>query len=478
MVKKLNYLLVNVVLIGCILCSANATAQPRGTYTKTQSSELGEAIYQGIGSLFKKKDKAKKENKKDVKSKNKSESDTKTVKEQDDIELIVAGDGETKNEATMNALRSALEQTYGTFVSSNTTILNDKLIKDEIVSVSTGNIKEYHYLTENETNNKYYVTLKTVVSVGKLVQYVKSKGGETELAGATFAMNMKMKHLREENQKKAEQNYGSQLELMHEQLNLFDYDIIVGEPKELGGSYKYIEVPFVIGCNVNDNYEKLVQFKKTAFESMTWLHVGDIDYRSPERSKLMRLKDKGERWERTEVSVRDVLKFKIIDNLIEYPFYEYKDLDRSDNVDCEGSAIKQEARPILRVSTPLRKIDKIFYNGVHYVEASHGHFPNETFCIKGKIEHNGKGYDVLISGKLLYRLSELEKISNIRIEPTAKYKEGVCKFKRKFGGWRICDDEVDYLKAGRWFYLSDEDKKMYDDYLKENPNIKMDNKIE
>ena len=56
MVKKLNYLLVNVVLIGCILCSANATAQPRGTYTKTQSSELGEAIYQGIGSLFKKKD--------------------------------------------------------------------------------------------------------------------------------------------------------------------------------------------------------------------------------------------------------------------------------------------------------------------------------------------------------------------------------------------------------------------------------------
>ena len=454
MVKKLNYLLVNVVLIGSILFSANATAQPRSTYTKTQSSELGEAIVQGIGSLFKKKDKAKKENKKDVKSKNQSESDTKTVKEQDDIELIVAGDGETKNEATMNALRSALEQTYGTFVSSNTTILNDKLIKDEIVSISTGNIKEYHYLTENETNNKYYVTLKAVVSVGKLVQYVKSKGGETELAGATFAMNMKMKHLREENQKKAEQNYVSQLELMHEQLNLFDYDIIVGEPKEQRSSYKYIEVPFVIGCNVNDNYEKLVQFNKAAFESMTWLQGG--------------------RWEGTEVSVRDVLKFKIIDNLIEYPFYEYPDLDRSDDVDYEGSAIEQKSRPILRVSTPLRKIDKIFYNGAHYVEASYEHiFPNETFCIKGKIEHNGKAYDVLISGKLLYRLSELEKISNIRIEPTAKYKEGVCKFKTKFGAWRICDDEVDYLKAGRWFYLSDEKKKMYDDYLKE-----MDNKIE
>ena len=50
------------------------------------------------------------------------------------ITLVTSGTGDTKEEAVKNALRSALEQTYGAFVSSNSQVVNDELVKDEIVS--------------------------------------------------------------------------------------------------------------------------------------------------------------------------------------------------------------------------------------------------------------------------------------------------------------------------------------------------------
>lgn len=44
------------------------------------------------------------------------------VQAQDEITLMVSADGMTKGEATKSALRSAIEQAYGAFVSSNTSI--------------------------------------------------------------------------------------------------------------------------------------------------------------------------------------------------------------------------------------------------------------------------------------------------------------------------------------------------------------------
>lgn len=69
---------------------------------------------------------------------------------QNDVSLVVSGEGRDKEEATLKALRSAIEQAYGTFVSANTTVLNDQLVADEIVSLSSGNIQKYEYLSENK----------------------------------------------------------------------------------------------------------------------------------------------------------------------------------------------------------------------------------------------------------------------------------------------------------------------------------------
>tara|TARA_B100000900_G_C20458344_1_gene666129 strand:- start:387 stop:869 length:483 start_codon:yes stop_codon:yes gene_type:complete len=74
------------------------------------------------------------------------------------VDISTTGSGETKEEAVQNALLSALKQSFGVFISSNTEIINDVLTKDKISELSSGNILEYNIISETENGN-YYNTL-------------------------------------------------------------------------------------------------------------------------------------------------------------------------------------------------------------------------------------------------------------------------------------------------------------------------------
>ncbi len=153
----------------------------------------------------------------------------KSVKSDDEVTLTVSADGTTKDEAIKVALRSAIEQAYGTFVSTNTTILNDEMVKDEIVTVASGNIKSYKEIASNTLpDGKFYVTLQATVCISKLVSYAQSKGAETEFAGAAFGMNMKMKELNKQNEEIALKNMCEQVIAMYP--SAFSYKIAVAEP--------------------------------------------------------------------------------------------------------------------------------------------------------------------------------------------------------------------------------------------------------
>ncbi|WP_455510980.1 hypothetical protein [Butyricimonas paravirosa] len=183
------------------------------------------------------------------------ESFSQEVKE---VTLTVSGDGVSKQEAIANALRSAIEQAFGTFISANTSILNDELVKDEIVSITTGNIKEYHEITEvHLPNNRISVTIRVVVSISKLINYCKNKGSSVEFAGQTFAMNVKLKELNRTNSQKALENLMLQLETIGN--DMFDYQLATGEPVMEGDFYK---IPTTIRLQSNNNthlfYETLL----------------------------------------------------------------------------------------------------------------------------------------------------------------------------------------------------------------------------
>lgn len=110
-----------------------------------------------------------------------------------EVTLVVTGEGLTREAATTNALRSAIEQTYGVFVSANTEILNDELVRDEIATISSGNIQKYNEIACIDLpNGNKEVTLQATVSVSKLVSYAQSKGAECEFAGAAFGANLKL----------------------------------------------------------------------------------------------------------------------------------------------------------------------------------------------------------------------------------------------------------------------------------------------
>ena len=147
----------------------------------------------------------------------------------DEVKLVVSGDGLTEEQAIKTALRSAIEQTYGTFVSANTAILNDSLVKDEIVTISTGNIKSYKKIASARLpNGKNTVTLDAVVCISKLTNYAQSKGASTEFAGASFGMNMKIKELNKKNELKALNNLIEQIKLMLP--TAFDMKLYVEDP--------------------------------------------------------------------------------------------------------------------------------------------------------------------------------------------------------------------------------------------------------
>ena len=182
----------------------------------------------------------------------------------EDVSLTVMGNGQTKEEALQNALRNAIEQAFGTFISSNTQVLNDRLIKDEIVSISNGNIKKYDIISETQMNGRYNTTLKAVVSVSKLTTFCKNKGITVEFEGALFASNMKLQQLYENNEKTAIENLLSVLKSVIEKS--FDYEIKTDEPVK-GKKENYI-VKVQVSVLANSNFKSIIDIITKTLNSL------------------------------------------------------------------------------------------------------------------------------------------------------------------------------------------------------------------
>lgn len=175
------------------------------------------------------------------------------------VTLVVNGTGQTKEEATKNALRSAIEQAFGTFVSANTEVLNDELIKDEIATVTTGNIKSYKELSVSQTSNGLYdASVQATVSIDQLTKFAQSKGMQAELAGASFVMNMKMRELNKKNEILAISHMLEKAKAIADN-GLFDYKLEIGEPKlEKDSKYSIkLKVLFCENANTIAFYETI-----------------------------------------------------------------------------------------------------------------------------------------------------------------------------------------------------------------------------
>lgn len=216
----------------------------------------------------------------------------------DEVTLVASGKASDSEKATTIALRSAIEQAYGTFVSANTTILNDDLVKDEIVTISNGNIKSYEMLSDVKCEDgQDMVTVKATVCISKLVSYAKSKGASAEFAGATFAQSMKMKELYKQNEAKALENLLTQVKYMLPScydLGLSD----IGEPEDSRNSPNCYELAMYVDFKPNANTKVLCDLFLNTLKSLS------LEKRSRGQGSELQFLWQGELNEETQEYVR------------------------------------------------------------------------------------------------------------------------------------------------------------------------------
>jgi hypothetical protein len=170
------------------------------------------------------------------------------------VSITVSGSGKTQEEAKHSALRSAIEQAFGAFISSKTEILNDQVVADQIASVANGNIQSFTILNESQLpDSSWGVTLKALVSVSKLTSFVEAKGIAIEIKGGLFAMNIKQQSLNELGEVKA---VCEMVGLLHEPMQTsFDYTIKSSEPKSLDAENKNWEISLKVTATANKNID-------------------------------------------------------------------------------------------------------------------------------------------------------------------------------------------------------------------------------
>ena len=193
------------------------------------------------------------------------------------VTLTVSGTGKTLEEAKLNALRSAIEQAFGAFISSKTEILNDRLVKDEIVSVTNGNIEKYDVVSQVEIPQVgFATTLNATVSIAKLTSFAESKGVVVEFEGGMFGMKIKLQKLNEKNELNACINI---LSVVHELLQIgYDYVLETGEPKRFNDSQYYFE--FKVSGKPNSNFHKAMDYLKSSLSNLQMSPNEIIEYKN------------------------------------------------------------------------------------------------------------------------------------------------------------------------------------------------------
>lgn len=193
----------------------------------------------------------------------------------DTATLTVLGTGETLEIATTNALRSAIEQTYGVFVSANTQILNDELIKDEIATITSGNIHSYKILSSSILpDGQHSVSISAEVSIVNLQNFAKSKGSACELSGSTFMQNVKLRELNKQNEETALKNLIDHVAMMAP--GMFEYELEIGDHRQASEPFhsSYNEepgvcIPFKISIYPTEKSKHVVQLIQTTLDNLS-----------------------------------------------------------------------------------------------------------------------------------------------------------------------------------------------------------------
>jgi len=193
------------------------------------------------------------------------------------VTIIANGKGKTAEEAKQNALRNAIEQAFGTFISSKTELMNDQLVKDEIVSVSNGNIQKFDIISElNTPSDGYLTSLSATVSISKLTSFVESKGINAEFKGNLFAFNIKQQIFNEKNEIKA---ISDLYEIVHSiTLKSFNYSLKVNNPIATSSDNQNWKIGLNVSVVTNENVNNISSFLFKTLKGIALIKEEQLNY--------------------------------------------------------------------------------------------------------------------------------------------------------------------------------------------------------
>jgi hypothetical protein len=158
-----------------------------------------------------------------------------------DVAIVTTGQGRSVEEAKLNALRTAVEQAFGAFISSKTEIINDELKSDEIVTITNGNIKEFTIVDQWNVNQEQFLIVKSLVSLSTLSTYLQNKGhSEVSFDGNNFAFNIKLQKFNEESERIALKNVLTAFLL--QSTNIIDKELSISEPQVYSGDLYKVRI--------------------------------------------------------------------------------------------------------------------------------------------------------------------------------------------------------------------------------------------
>jgi len=205
--------------------------------------------------------------------------------QQEVVKLTTNGYGQNENEAVTDALKMAVENSFGVYISTETQIINDELIKDEITSLGKGSILSYNITDQKKLGeSNYIVTVDSEVSIVNLKTFAASKGVEVDFEGALFASNLKLQELNEQNEIKLVQSFIK--ELSREFRKSVEFTIKYDEPKfksidkmydgwERNSGERYV-IKMQVDAEVNENSKNITEMLDYFSKSIT-MDIGEVE---------------------------------------------------------------------------------------------------------------------------------------------------------------------------------------------------------
>ena len=192
---------------------------------------------------------------------------------QESITVLSESSGNSYETARNNALRNAVEKVYGTFVSTSTVVSNNKLMKDEIYTFSSGAVSNFEEISSVVVNGKHSVTLKVTVSREKMATLIRSKGKDIEYDASQFVSGIKAKVINEKLTEESEVNIVSSLMQFAQRVfpDCIDYEVKASEPY-LGIIYGW-SIKLDLKFTTNKNLDLLNQHIHKTLKALDYNYV-------------------------------------------------------------------------------------------------------------------------------------------------------------------------------------------------------------